>query len=53
MLEVVYKVIEINGDYALCESERGEQTNIAVALLPYDIMEGDYVKFSNFTYEKM
>lgn len=52
ILEIVYEVISINGDYAYCKSENGE-TNIALALLPDDIDEGDKVRFSNFSYEKV
>lgn len=53
MLEIIYKVLEINGDYALCESDKGNTTNIALALLPYDIDEGDKIRFCDFMYEKM
>lgn len=52
-LEIVYKVININGDYAYCMSDTGSYTNIALALLPDDIDEGDKVLFSNFTYQKI
>lgn len=53
MLEIIYKVLEINGDYALCESDKGNKTNIALALLPLDTDEGDTIRFANFMYEKI
>lgn len=52
-LEIIYTIISINGDYALCESETGSRTNIALALLPDDVDEGDRVRFCNFAYEKI
>lgn len=53
LLEIIYTVVEINGDYAYCVSDSGSGTNIALALLPPDINEGDKVRFCNFTYEKI
>lgn len=53
VLEIIYTVISINGDYAFCESDKGSTTNIALALLPDDIDEGDKVRFCNFSYEKI
>lgn len=52
-LEIIYTIISINGDYAYCQSQSGSFTNIALALLPCDIDEGDKVRFFNFTYEKI
>lgn len=46
-------VISINGDYAYCMSDNGSCTDIALALLPDDIDEGDKVRFYNFSYEKI
>lgn len=51
--EIIYTVVSINGDYAYCQTEKGEFTNIALALLPDDIDEGDKVRFCNFSYEKI
>ena len=53
LLEIIYTILSINGDYAYCMSEQGSYTNIALALLPDDIDEGDKVKFSNFSYENI
>ncbi len=53
LLEIIYTVISINGDYANCMSDNGGYTNIALALLPDDIDEGDKVRFYNFSYEKI
>lgn len=52
-LEIIYEIININGDYAYCKSDNGSFTNIAIALLPPDINEGDKVRFYNFAYEKI
>lgn len=51
--EIIYTIEKINGDYAYCKSEDGNYTNIALALLPYDIDEGDKIRFCNFSYEKI
>lgn len=53
LLEIIYTVVSINGDYAYCMSDNGSCTNIALALLPDDIDEGDKVRFYNFSYEKI
>lgn len=53
LLEIIYTVININGDYAYCQSDQGNFTNIALALLPPDINEGDKIRFCNFSYEKI
>ena len=53
LLEIYYSIISINGDYAYCMSDNGSYTNIALALLPDDINEGDRIRFYNFTYEKV
>lgn len=52
-MEIIYKIIQINGDYATAESNSGSLTDIALALLPCDIEEGDTVLFKNFEYTKM
>ena len=43
--EIIYIIEKINGDYAYCRSESGSCTNIALALLPDDIDEGDRIRF--------
>ncbi len=53
LLEIIYTILSINGDYAYCMSDNGSYTNIALALLPEDIDEGDRVRFYNFSYEKI
>lgn len=53
MEKIIYTVITINGDYATCSSSKGNQTDIALALLPDDIDEGDSILFENFSYSKM
>ncbi len=53
LLEIIYTILSINGDYAYCRSDNGSYTNIALALLPEDIDEGDRVRFYNFSYEKI
>lgn len=52
MIEIVYKVLRIMGDYALCEGRNGEAT-IALALLPSDIDEGDEILFKEYSYTKL
>lgn len=51
MLEIVYRVVTINGDYATAESENGDTTDIALALLPPETDEGDTVIFKDFEYQ--
>lgn len=51
-IEIVYIVLRIMGDYALCMSNKGEAT-IALALLPSDIDEGDRILFKDFEYTKL
>lgn len=50
MLEIVYKVLTINGDYVTAVSESGDTTDIALALLPPETDEGDTVIFKDFEY---
>lgn len=48
-MEIYYKIITINGDYALAEGANGT-TNIAIALLPPEVNDGDIVLFKDFEY---
>lgn len=50
MEPVVYKVLKINGDYAVMVTEDGVENTVAMALLPIEIAEGDRVLWENFTY---
>jgi hypothetical protein len=50
MEPVVYKVLKINGDYAVMVTEDGIENTVAMALLPIEIAEGDRVLWENFTY---
>jgi hypothetical protein len=45
-----YRVIKINGDYAIMVSEEEIENTVAMALLPMEIAEGDTVIWENFTY---
>ena len=47
----IYKVALINGDYAELKSDNNENT-VALALMPEDINEGDYVVFEFVSYVK-
>ena len=47
-------VLEIRGDYALIRYDNtGAESEVALALLPWDIDTGDRIKFENFEYEKI
>ncbi len=50
MEPVTYKVLKINGDYAIMVTEDGIENTVAMALLPVEIAEGDTVLWENFTY---
>ena len=50
MEPVTYKVLKINGDYAIMATEDGIENTVAMALLPVEIAEGDTVLWENFTY---
>ena len=47
----IYRVALINGDYAELKSDNNENT-VALALMPEDIDEGDYVVFELIHYVK-
>ena len=44
-MKIIYTIIEMNGDYAVAVSDKGNQTDIARALLPYYLDEGDKVVY--------
>ncbi len=47
-------VMDIRGDYALIRYDNtGTESEVALALLPWDIDIGDRIKFENFEYEKV
>ncbi len=47
-------VIDIRGDYAYVKYEdTGIISEVALALLPWDVDMGDRLKFEDFTYEKV
>lgn len=50
-MKIVYTVVAIMGDYALCRGESGTETEISRALLPLEVDEGDKVLFNNGIYE--
>jgi hydrogenase maturation factor len=50
MEPVQYKVLKINGDYAIMVSDSGVENTVAMALLPMEIAEGDTVLWENFEY---
>lgn len=49
--KVIYTVKKIDGDYAHLLSDDGIENQVAMALLPPNICEGDKIKFENFEYE--
>jgi hypothetical protein len=52
MLEtVIYKLVTIDGDYAVLLSEDGIENRVARALLPPEADEGNLIKWENFSYE--
>lgn len=50
MEPIQYKVLKINGDYAIMVSDKGIENTVAMALLPMEIAEGDTVLWENFEY---
>ena len=47
-------VIDIRGDYAFVKYDTtGVVSEVAIALLPYDIDIGDRLKFEDFTFTKI
>lgn len=51
MESVIYKVIRINGDYCVMQTEDGIENTVAMALLPIEISEGDAVLYEMFEYK--
>lgn len=51
-LSFLCTVQEIAGDYAILISESGNERQVALALLPEDLQEGDKLLFENFQYRK-
>ena len=48
---MICQVIDIRGDYAYLKYEdTGVISEVAIALLPLDIMEGDRLKFENYEF---
>lgn len=47
-------VIDIRGDYAYVKyADTGIVSEVAIALLPWDVDVGDKLKFEDFTFEKV
>jgi hypothetical protein len=47
-------VIDIRGDYAYVKyADTGIVSEVAIALLPWDVDVGDNLKFEDFTFEKV
>ena len=47
-------VIDIRGDYAYVKyQDTGIISEVAIALLPWDIDVGDVLKFEDYTFEKV
>lgn len=47
-------VIDIRGDYAYVRyADTGIVSEVAIALLPWDVDMGDMLKFEDFTFEKV
>ena len=47
-------VIDIRGDYAFVKyDDTGIVSEVAIALLPWDVDVGDRLKFEDFTFEKL
>lgn len=51
MQPVKYKVLKIDGDYAIMITDDGIKNTVAMALLPIEICEGDTVLWENFEYK--
>lgn len=50
MQKIIYKVIDIRGDYAILLDTNNIENTVALALLPIQIDVGDTVEYENFTY---
>lgn len=51
-MRIEYTVFRIDGDYAILKNEQNDETLVALALLPFGIMEGDKLIWENFEYFK-
>ena len=49
---IYYTVKQIAGDYAILVSGEGVENQVALALLPPDIDEGDQLIWENLSYTK-
>ena len=51
---MICTVIDIRGDYAFVKyDDTGIVSEVAIALLPWDVDVGDQLKFEDFTFEKV
>jgi hypothetical protein len=51
---MICTVIDIRGDYAYVKyQDTGIVSEVALALLPWDIDVGDKLKFEDYTFEKV
>lgn len=50
MDKIVYKVIDIKGDYAILLDNNNIENTVAMALLPINICVDDVVEYENLTY---
>ena len=48
---VIYKLVSLDGDYAVLVSEDGIENRVARALLPPDADAGCTIKWENLEYE--
>ena len=47
-------VVDIRGDYAYVKyQDTGIVSEVAIALLPWDVDVGDVLKYEDFTFEKV
>lgn len=52
-MKIIYTVVAIVGDYVLCRSESGNETEIARALLPQSIDDGDKIVYEYGIYREL
>ena len=51
---MICTVIDIRGDYAFVKyQDTGIVSEVAIALLPFDIDVGDKLKFENYEFERI
>jgi hypothetical protein len=54
VMNMLCTVIDIRGDYAYVKyTDTGIVSEVAIALLPWDVDVGDTLKFEDFTFEKV